>query len=76
MKKSLADIVKMKNEELSEYYHSRQLLNEGMDDMPEQIEMPLDEFVKRYNLVSDSEAQRIIDSIIERHGTHSIKNSK
>lgn len=75
-KKKLIEIVNMPDEELLEYYNSRELLNEGVGEIEDEYleAMTEEELVNKYHLISDANAQKIIEEEFHLSG-YSIKNS-
>ena len=75
-KKKLIEIVNMSDEELLEYYNSRELLNEGIDEIEDEYlgEMTEEELVNKYHLISDANAKILIEEKFHLSG-YPIKNS-
>ena len=75
-KKKLIEIVNMSDEELLEYYNSRELLNEGVNEIEDEYlgAMTEEELVRKYHLISDANAQSIIEEKFHL-SDYPIKNS-
>lgn len=67
MKKTLLEIVNMTDEELLEYYNSRELLNEGVSEMEDEFlgEMTEEELIAKYHLIPASKVDIVIDNMIK-----------